>query len=266
MSRNVASPDAALATGVRLPEYSGRGTPVGRSRPSSVRLAAIAGAALLGLAALSSFLPGGGGQGGGSPSSSFSHRPDGASAWAELLSRFGREVDRLRGDLDPSVLDPATTVVVLDAPGLTGAEAEALGEFVRDGGHLVAGGIGADEWLESVIAEPPVFDAAGVRTATPVVSESAPEMEGIRTVRAGRFGSWSDPGGLGPVLAGDEGRVIALAGRSGRGVVVALADTSPVQNGFLASDDNAALGLALVGEPRAAAASSGGIPRRRAAW
>ena len=40
-------------------------------------------------------------------------------------------VDRLRGDLDSSPLDPAATVVVLDAPGLTDAEAEALGEFVR---------------------------------------------------------------------------------------------------------------------------------------
>ncbi|MCA1846495.1 MAG: hypothetical protein LC792_25530, partial [Actinobacteria bacterium] len=64
-------------------------------RRRATRLFLLAGAALLAMAALSSFLPGGGGQGGGSPSSSYSNRPDGVSAWAELLSRFGRHVERI---------------------------------------------------------------------------------------------------------------------------------------------------------------------------
>jgi hypothetical protein len=240
------SPAEAPATGVRLPESGGKGTPVGRG-PASTRLAIIAGAALLGLAVLSSFLPGGGGQGGGSPSSSFSHRPDGASAWAELLSRFGRDVDRLRGDLDASRLDPAATVVVLDAPGLSDDEADALGEFVRRGGHLVAGGAGADEWLGAVVDEPLLMTGDGVRTASPAGTPPAPEVDGVRTVRAGRRGSWEEVGELHPILAGDESRVIALAGDSGSGRVIALADPSPLQNGLLAADDNAALALGLVG-------------------
>ena len=239
------------ATGVRLPESGGKGTPVGRSGGGPSRLAVIAGAALLGMAVLSSFLPGGGGQGGGSPSSSFSHRPEGASAWAELLSRNGRDVERLRGDLDASPLDPATTLVVLDAPNLTEGEADALGEFVRRGGHLVAGGAGADEWLGAVVDEPPLLADEGTRTASPVGDPPAPEVDGLRTVRAGRRGSWEVHGDLRPILAGDDGRgpVIAVAGDSGSGRVVALADTSPVQNGFLASDDNAALALCVVGAP-----------------
>jgi hypothetical protein len=203
----------------------------------------------LALAALSSFLPGGGGQGGGSPSSSYSNRPDGTSAWAELLSRFNRHVDRLRGDLDSTVLDPATAVVVLDAPGLPGSEAEALAEFVRDGGHLVAGGAGADDWLESIVEDPLLLENRGVVSAGPVGTPPAREVEGVRAVRAGRLGSWRDQGGMEPILAGDEGRVIALAGRSGLGRVVALADPSPVQNAFLAAEDNAALALGLAGEP-----------------
>jgi len=212
-------------------------------------MAAMAGAALLGLAVLSSFLPGGGGQGGGSPSSSFSHRPDGASAWAELLSRFGRDVDRLRGDLDVSPLDPTATLVVLDAPGLSEGEAEALGDFVRRGGHLVAGGAGVDEWLAAVVDEPPLLGDDGVRIGSPVGDPPAPEIDGVRTVRAGRSGSWEVAGQLRPILAGEEGGgpVIALAGGSGSGRVVALADPSPIQNGFLASEDNAALALGLVG-------------------
>ncbi len=235
MSRNLSPPEAAPATGVE------------RGRPASTRLAIIAGAALLGLAALSSFLPGGGGQGGGSPSSSFSHRPDGASAWAELLIRFGRSVERLRGDLEPGVLDPSATVVVLDAPGLTEDEAEALGVFVRRGGHLVAGGEGADRWLEAVVDDPPLLAEEGVRTASPAGSPPAPEVEGVGTVRAGRLGSWEVAGGLRPILVGDEGRLLAVAGDSGSGRVVALADPSPVHNRLLAADDNAALAFGLVG-------------------
>ncbi|MEW6477711.1 MAG: DUF4350 domain-containing protein [Actinomycetota bacterium] len=220
----------------------------GGVRRRAGRLVVAAGVAFLALATLSSFLPGGGGQGGGSPSSSYSNRPDGTSAWAELLSRYGRHVDRLRGDLDSSALDPASTVVVLDAPGLSGREAEALGEFVRRGGHLVAGGAGADDWLESVVDRPPVLDSAGVRTARPVGPYPAREVDGVRTVRAGRLGSWSHPGGLEAILEGDEGRVVAVAGNSGNGRVAALADPSPLQNALLAAGDNAALSLGVVGD------------------
>lgn len=224
------------------------GDPAAAGRRTATRLALAAGAGFLALAALSSFLPGGGGQGGGSPSSSYSNRPDGTSAWAELLSRYGRRVDRIRGDLDASALDPASTVVVLDAPGLSASEGEALGDFVRAGGHLVAGGAGADDWLESVVDRPPILGSAGVRTAAPVGPYPAREVDGVRTVRAGRFGSWTHSGGLRAILEGDEGRVIALAGNSGNGRVVALADPSPVQNALLAVDDNAALSLGLAGD------------------
>ncbi|HEV7861122.1 MAG TPA: DUF4350 domain-containing protein [Acidimicrobiia bacterium] len=222
------------------------GDPGTAGRRRATRLSVIAGVAFLALAALSSFLPGGGGQGGGSPSSSYSNRPDGTAAWAELLSRFGHHVERLRGDIDAS-LDPGTTVIVLDAPGLTGGEAAALGRFVRLGGRLVAGGAGAGHWLESVIDDPPTDDDRGARTAGPVGTPPAPEVDGVAAVRTAQLGSWRSPGSLEPILAGDQGRVIALAGDTERGRVVALADPSPVQNALLAADDNAALALGLAG-------------------
>ena len=221
--------------------------PVAVARRRATRLSAVAAVAFLALAALSSFLPGGGGQGGGSPSSSYSNRPDGTSAWAELLSRFGHRVERLRGDLDSASLDPAATVVVLDAPGLTAAETRDLGRFVRRGGHLVAGGVGAEDWLGSVVDKPPVLSGRGIRSAEPVGAPPAPEADGVRSVRAANLGSWSEPGGLEPILAGGAGRVIAVAGNAEQGRVVALADPSPVQNALLAVDDDAALGLGLAG-------------------
>jgi hypothetical protein len=223
------------------------GDPMVESRRRAGRLAFTAGVSLLALMALSSFLPGGGGQGGGSPSSSYSNRADGVSAWAELLTRFGRDVDRLRGDLDTAVLDPAAAVVVLDAPGLTGEEADGLAGFVERGGHLVAGGAGAGEWLESVIDDPPISGGRGARTALPLGTPPPPEVDGVRAVRTAGIGSWREPGSLEPVLRGDNGRVIALAGNVGMGRVVALADPSPVHNTLLGVEDNAAFALGLVG-------------------
>ena len=232
--------------------------PGGAARRRALRLSALAGGAFLALAVLSSFLPGGGGQGGGSPSSSYSNRPDGTAAWAELLSRFGHHVDRLRGDLEPLALDPAVTVVVLDAPGISGREARDLGAFVRRGGHLVAGGAGSGDWLDSVIDRPPELSARGVRRATPVVGgpgsgpagpAGAPEVEGVGSVRAAQLGSWRDAGQFAPILVGEGNRVVAVAGDVDAGRVVALADPSPVQNGLLAADDDAALALGLAGGP-----------------
>ena len=246
---------------IRTPDPAAFAEPTAEPRRRAARLPVIAGGAFLVLAALSSFLPGGGGQGGGSPSSSYSNRPDGTSAWAELLSRFGHPVERLRGDIEPSALDPASTVVVLDAPGLTAGEAQDLGAFVRHGGHLVAGGAGAADWLEAVVDHPLTFTTKGTQAATPIPGGPgspgpggaggtvAPEVEGVRLVRAARLGSWREPGGLEPILAGDAGRVIAVAGDVELGRVVALADPSPVQNALLAADDNAVLGLALPGGP-----------------
>ena len=221
--------------------------------------------ALLGLAACRRSCQGGGGQGGGSPSSSFSHRPDGASAWAELLSRFGRDVDRLRGDLDVSPLDPAATVVVLDAPGLSEGEAEALAGFVRRGGHLVAGGAGAGEWLEAVVDDPPILGDGGARTAVPLGDPPAPEVDGVRTVRAGRSGSWEVAGQLRAHPQGRQrrGRWSPSPGTSGYGRVVALADPSPVQNALLAADDNAAFALGLAGGAGPPGAVRRGRPRLR---
>ena len=114
----------------------------------------------------------------------------------------------------------------------------------------MAGGVGSGDWLSAVIDGPPVLTSRGVRSAGPVGEPPASEVDGLRTVRAGQLGSWHDPGGLAPILAGDAGRVIAVAGDVERGRVVAVADPSPVQNALLAVDDDAALALGLAGGRR----------------
>jgi hypothetical protein len=209
------------------------------------RAAAVVGAGVLALAVLMSFVPGGGAEG-ASPSSSYSTRPAGLAAYAELLERFGHPVTQLRGELAPADLDPGGTVVVLDAPGLSTEEAERLGRFVQAGGRLVAGGLGAEEWLEPVVEEGPTASDEGSPTARPV--GNAPEVDGVGTVRSAGLASWDDPGTLDPVLGGDGGAALALVGSPGRGRLVALADPSPLQNRLLGTADNAAFGLAVAGE------------------
>jgi hypothetical protein len=204
--------------------------------------------ALFAIAVLGSFLPGGGASGGRSPSSSYSTKADGLAAYTALLARFGHPVERLRGDLLPGALDPAATVVVLDAPGLSPAEAKNLGRFVRGGGRLIAGGLGADEWLSLVLDDHVAASEHGVRSAEPL-DPAAPEVDGVRTVRTDGAASWGDAGRMVPVLGG-QGRAVAATASPGQGRVIALADPSALQNHLLGEADNAAFGLALAGASR----------------
>jgi hypothetical protein len=211
------------------------------------RVLAGVGGGLLVLALLSSLLPGGRASPGPSPSSSYSTRPDGVAAFATLLTRFGRPVDRLRGDLEPGLLDAGMTVVVLDAPNLSAREARHLRRFVRSGGRLLAGGLGADRWLGTVLDEPPSYSGEGMAQAQPL--RDAVEVEGVRTVRAAGNGSWDRPGQMVPLVGGG-GLVLVATTTAGRGQVIALADPSPLQNRLLDQADNAALGLNLAGAGR----------------
>jgi hypothetical protein len=181
-------------------------------------------------------------------SSSLSTGREGLAAYAELLRRNGHDTDAQRGDLSDSDLSPDDTLVVLDPVGLERDEERAIRRFVEDGGRLVAGGSGNAEFvLDALITDPPVWSFAGVPTAEPV--GDAPEVDGLRSVRTADDGSWSDAGSTTPVL-GDGSRTLATVADVGRGRVVALADSSPLQNRLLDRADNAGFGLAAVGEDR----------------
>src|SRR5439155_27082798 len=98
----------------------------------------------------------------------------------------------------------------------------------------------------------------GVRRATPVGPAATPEVAGVGAVRAAQLGSWREAGQFEPILAGEGERVLAVAGDVDAGRVVALADPSPVQNGLLAADDDAALALGLAGGRGRAVLLAGG--------
>jgi hypothetical protein len=200
------------------------------------------------------------GSGTDSPSSSYSTGLTGAGAYAELLARFGHPVERIRGGLDQARLDPDSTLVILDAE-LTEAEFPVVAGFLRGGGRVVAGGAVASGWVEEaggpaggwladVVDDPPAFGVQPVEVAVPVgpAAGTAPEIEGVATIRLAGVESFSAAGGLEPLLGGrGDGPVVAAAGGVGDGRLVVLADATPLSNLLLGVADNAAFGLEAVG-------------------
>ena len=182
---------------------------------------------------------------GGPSSSSYATAPEGAAAYADLLRRSGRLVERLREAPAEAELDPAATVVLLDPTAVSRADARALRSFVERGGTLVAGGARPERWLRRLLAEPPKWSRAGPTDAVPVAP--VPEAGGVRTVRTAGEGSWAETGEALPVLVGG-GRTTLAVATPGRGRIALLADASPLQNRLLAAADNAAFGVALAGE------------------
>lgn len=179
---------------------------------------------------------------GGANGSAYATQPQGAAAYAELLRRNGHRVRYLREPLDAGRLDPATTVVVLDAPQLARAERAALARFLRAGGRLVAGG---DDAGRGVVPRAPRWVPRGPRRARPAVA--VPETSSVREVVSAGDGGFSALRGALPALGRDP--ALLAVPRAGRGRALLLADSAPLQNRLLATADNAALALALAGPP-----------------
>jgi hypothetical protein len=161
-----------------------------------------------------------GGTPGGPRSSSYATAPHGDAAYAELLGRAGHPVDQVRKLPHESPPKPGTTVFLLDPPAVKTRDLEALRTFVRGGGRLVVAGLSPGEMHQLVFHVPQ--RAAGSRRLN---------EEGLEIVSDGVF-AWRGEG------------VVAVR-HVGSGSVDLLADSSPLQNRFLGSADNAALGLTL---------------------
>ena len=183
----------------------------------------------------------------GPAGSSYAYGTYGASAYAALLQRSGREVVRLRDrprDLD---LDPRLTVVLLYPDAITPDDAAALGRFVRRGGRLVAADELPGSWLAAVVPDPPRWSSAALgvtRVLAPVR-----ETSGVRTVAPGVTGRFRSAGPAVPAV-GDATSALVAVRRVGAGRAVLLADASPLLNGRLDRRDDAALALSVAGEGR----------------
>ncbi len=179
--------------------------------------------------------------------SSYATAPQGLSAYAELLTRAGHPVSHVRTPPARAGLDPSSTVIVLDPARIDAADVTALRRFVLAGGDLVAGGQDPGRWLPTLMSDPPEWSAGGSTVALPLLP--AVQTAGVREVLTAGQGSWQDAGASLPLVGSANAWLLSVA-RLGAGTVSLLADSSPLQNQYLASADNAALGLAIVGDAR----------------
>lgn len=168
----------------------------------------------------------------GPPSSSYATERRGLAAWAELLRRQGHPVRRVRGG--PEELRREETAVVLDPRDLLAADARRLAGLVRSGGRLIAGGEAPEAWLRFLAPD----------------LEWAPDgdevIRGRLRVVTAQGGHWRTLGRARSVV-GDRRRSLVASQELGRGRLVLVADSSPLQNQLLAQADDAVLAVELAG-------------------
>jgi hypothetical protein len=183
----------------------------------------------------------------GPPSSSYATTPSGLAAYASLLERRGHRVRRLRERPADRLPDPGVTVVLADPRSLGAGDPGALRRFAVAGGRVVVAGRGTERLLEALAGGPrPVRDRGGPRTVV-AAGRPAPETEDVGTVSSAGAGWEKRPAATDPVLGAPGAAPLLVVGRVGRGRVVALADSAPLQNAGLARADNAALALRVAG-------------------
>jgi hypothetical protein len=180
----------------------------------------------------------------GPESSTFATTPAGAAAYADLLSRFGHPVRRLRTSLADSDLRPGDTAILLDGEGLSADDGLAARRFLESGGRLVVAGEPPTGLLERLMDQVPDWGPDGPMLAQPVAG--APEVAAVRTVRTRGVGVFDDPGSATPILSANDDTAAAAA-VVGEGSLVLVADAGPFQNRLLARADNAAFAVAVAG-------------------
>jgi hypothetical protein len=179
----------------------------------------------------------------GPASSSYATTPAGLAAYASVLARNGHPVRRVRTRVSDDAPPTDQTLVVLDPDVMEPEEARAIGDWVRAGGNLVAGGAGDASWLDEVLEDPPSWEGGGQRVRRTLVPIGI--TTGVESVVADG-GGWHELGGALPAIGPADGPLLVSA-RAGRGTVALLADATPLTNARLDQADGAALGLALAG-------------------
>ena len=184
----------------------------------------------------------GGDQPGGATGSSYATAPAGLAAFGSLLSHFGHPVGQQRGSIAGHDLPTKATVFVLEPTEVTADDAAALVQFVSGGGRLVVGGQ-SPFYLRNLSDKPPKWDPAG--DVSWITTGST--FGDVRDIEGAGIGSWSTVGS-GTALVGAGNFALLTSEQIGRGEILFLADTSPLQNAYLSTGDDAAFGLGLAGD------------------
>jgi hypothetical protein len=184
----------------------------------------------------------------GPDSSSFATSDAGLAAWAQVLEDAGHPVVRLRSSLDQVDLTLDGTLVMLDTE-LTVTERFALRRYLGNGGRAVIGGVDMAGSLNDVLGGAQSFpltsdtsSTGGVDTeALRAVTDVNVTAKRVRLAEISRFSSVSP---LRRIITSEAGNGVVL---HGEGKLLLVSDASFLQNRLLGEEDNAAVGLGLVG-------------------
>jgi hypothetical protein len=223
-----------------------------RKVPLGWRIVLVVVAAVIAVDLVSSTFAGvtGNGSGASGPSSSYDSSAAGTEALAQLLNDRGHHVDKLTTSIAISALPLDSAVFILDPTSWTAADTSAVRRDISSGDRVILGGPPpASGVLRSLlgVGQPPVWrtQSAGTTHRT----SAATFLSGVGSVVAPGPGSYDDPA-TGPraplpLLRGPDGTLALVT--QGRGNLVLLASSSPLQNQALGRADNAAFALDLVG-------------------
>lgn len=188
---------------------------------------------------------------GGPVSSSLSTGSGGLEAYADLARVRGHEVVRHRRTPEVGDVPPEATLVLAEPRTLSSDDLDVLSGFLEDGGRLVLVGEATTPLVRATTGGDLTWD--GEEPLDPIEVEvvgsgsDTAALGSLRRLAGDDGGRWSVAAGLDVLLADQEDRAVVVAGPARSGTVVAVSSAPLLQNANLASADNAALALALIG-------------------
>lgn len=174
--------------------------------------------------------------------SSFSTGPGGHKALRLLLEANGFATETARIEYAEVPPDPTATVLVIGGSRLSSPDQRALSDFVAAGGRLLAVGIDVGE----VIGEEPTASRSADTTHTVLIPY--PGFGSITEYAVPSGIVWDATGPVAPIGGADRDTSVGTIG-AGAGEVWTVSDASILANEALDRLDNAALALALAGDP-----------------
>ncbi len=185
----------------------------------------------------------------GPTSSSYATTPSGLAAYASLLRNYGHPVQRIRTPLSRTDLPPRSVIILADPSSTVRSEVPTLRRLLHVGDTIVLTGARTIPAIQALLgaARSPTWSPNGSQLYHPV--SPSIRAAGIHDVTTAGNGSWVYAHSTTPLLTSGAG-YLAVAGQLGRGRLIMIADTSCLENQFLAQNDNAAFGLYLDGTSR----------------
>lgn len=174
-------------------------------------------------------------------------QPQSVDAYVALLKEYGHSPKIGSRPFTAESLNPSSTIVLLDPGSIEEPEADALGNFVNQGGRLVVMGEGVEKVAAAMgIGITHVSTAPGSSRLYSATS-GYPETTGIASVESTSGTAFAPATSGSDDLLINGAQVLAVGMDTGAGRMIFLAALNPLSDELLDHADNAAFGLRVVG-------------------